>query len=326
MAHTKSSKKTYTLLILAVVIAMLIGGCSTSAKKTYLIGVANESHNLDAIMESFKANLAEMGYVEGKNTTYIYHDPLGTDAQVNDAEIRGFMDQKVDLILTLGTGPTVAAKNATQGTNVPVVFAPVMDPVNAGIVPSVQNPGGNLTGVQDVNNTPKVLDWLLQSAPGTKQVYAPYNPADAIAQQLIKSLPEAAAQLGVELMLAEVTTGEEELAAIRNLPEDSAILFITSPSLNPYLEEAVDLATELGIPTASRTRTVEKMLIIYTADPASQGEQAAVLADKILKGSKPGDLPVATGDFFLSINLKTAEALGINISDGMLKQAQKIIR
>lgn len=326
MFNQNNPRKVWSLFSWLIIVILLVNGCSSNTKKTYLIGVASESHNQDTVFEGVKSKLTELGYVEGQNVTYIYHDVLGTDPQANDAEIKSFMDQKVDLILSLGTAPTVAAQKGTDGTDIPVVFAPVMDPVGEGIVPSLKHPGGHLTGVQTIDNTPKVLEMLVRAAPDLKQVYAPYNSNDKVALMIIKSLPDVAATLGVKLILDDVSNGDEELAAIKNLPDYSGILFVTSPSLNKYLEDAVNLAIDLDIPTASRTRTVENMMIIYTAEPTSQGQQAGILIDKIFKGAAPGDLPVATGELFLVINLKTAQAIAVNIPDGILKQAQKIIR
>ena len=313
-----------TLLVSVVVLSLLLAACGAKPK-TYTIGMATEISQT-AILDSFKARMTELGYVEGKNVTYIYHGVVGTDPQKNEAEIKSLMGQKADLLLTVGNAPSIAAKKAVEGTGTPVVFAPILDPVGAGLVASLSHPGGNLTGVQTLNTTPKVLEWLIKIAPGTKQVYAPYNPADRTALEFIKPLPDTAAQLGVKLVLDEVSSGEEELATIKTLPKDSAILFVTSPSLDSSLVDAVNLAIELRIPTGARNLMAEKTLINYTTDRALQGKQAAVLADKVFKGTKPGDLPVETAEYLLTLNLKTAEAIGLNIPDEILHQAKNIIR
>ena len=314
-----------TLLVSVVVLSLLLAACGAKPK-TYTIGMASEL-GLGAVLNGFKAKMTELGYVEGKNVTYIYHGELKTDSQVNEAEIKSLMGQKADLLLTVGNAPTIAAKKAVEGTGTPVVFAPSLNPVGAGIVASISHPGGNLTGIQAVSTTPKALEWLLKLAPGTKRVYTPYNPADPTASASIKSLPDAAAKFGIELVLDEVSSGEEELAGIKALPKDSAILFVISPSLNSSLEDALKLAVELRIPAGAGNSVAEdKMLFNYATDLPQTGKQAAVLADKILKETKPGDLPVETAEFTLTINLKTAQAIGLNIPDDILRQAQKIVR
>jgi putative ABC transport system substrate-binding protein len=101
--------------------------------------------------------MEHLGYVEGKNVTYIYHGVLEPDPQVIAREVKSLMDQKVDLFLTLGTLPALAAKKAIQGTNIPVVFAPSLNPVQEGIVESLSRPGGNVTGIQNGYAVPKTL-------------------------------------------------------------------------------------------------------------------------------------------------------------------------
>lgn len=319
------SLRTRTLLGL-IAIALLTACSGSTGPKTYVIGIANETQTLSPIIDGFKTRMAELGYVEDQNVTYIYRGVLGTETQVSEAEIQSLLDQKADLLLTLGTTPTVAAKQAVANTDMPVVFAPILDPVDAGVVESLSHPGGNLTGIQSVNTTAKVLEWLIRIAPGTKTVYAPYNPADAVAQTFIQPLPDAAAKLGVQLMLDEVGTGEEALAAIRELPADSAILFITSPSLNATLPEAEQLAIELRIPTGARNRDEVGPLVTYTTDSDLQGRQAAELVNKILNGASPADLPVEAPEFRLIINLKFATAIGLDISDDLLRLADSVIR
>lgn len=313
------------IVILLILIGILLTACSTS-QKTYTIGVASELR-LNEVLDGFKAGMAELGYVEGKNVTYIYHGELEADPQVNETEIKSLIGQKVDLLFTLGNAPSMAAKKAVEGTDIPVVSAPVLNPVGVGIVTNISHPGGNLTGVQTIGTAPKALEWLLRLAPGTKHIYVPYHPADQTALASVKSLPEVAAKFGVELVLDEVSNGEEELAAIRALPKDSAILFVISPSLNSSLPDALTLATELHIPAgASNAVARDKMLFNFSTDLPGTGKQAATLVDKIFKGIKPGDLPIETAEALLTINLKTAEAIGLYIPDEILRQSSTIIR
>ena len=326
MRHNQQLKYLF-LLIVILITGLLLTACGGAAPKTYTIGVASEETSQDVVFDGFKAGMTELGYVEGKNVTYIFHSGVGTDPQKNEAEIKNYIGQKADLLLTLGTAPSAAAKRAVEGTGTPVVFAPVLNPVAEGLVKSISHPGGNLTGIQAVNFSVKALEWLLKIAPDTKKVYVPYHPADQVALVLIKPLPDAAAKLGVELVLDEVSSGEEELAAIKSLPKDSAILFVISPSLAPSLENALKLAAELRIPTGTTTgQAKDKTLFGYVDDLPQAGKQAAVLADKIFKGTKPGDLPVETDEMSLIINLKTAQAIGLDIPDTILRQAQMVIR
>jgi putative ABC transport system substrate-binding protein len=324
---TKTRTRSIILVWLAAILSMLLAACGgTPQAKTYTIGVAIETDRMNPILDGFKARMVELGYVEGQNVTYIDPGALGAEPQKSETEIKRLIEQKVDLLFTLGTRPTTTAKKLTEGTDLPVVFVPIVNPVEEGIVASLSHPGGNLTGVQSVNITPKAFEWLLKIAPGTKQIYAPYNPTDQIAQVSIKPLPDAAAKLGVTLMLDEISSNDEELAAIKALPKDSAIFFIPSPSLNSGVGDMKKLAIELGIPTGSRNPETTDLVVSYTTDAASQGKQVAELVNKILKGTKPADLPVETAESILIVNLKTAKSIGLDIPDAILKQAAEVVR
>lgn len=316
------------ITILVIAASLLMTGCgSTASAKTYTIGVVNYHPTLNPIFDGLKAGLAELGYVEGKNVNYIFNGILKNDPQVLDAEIKNLLDRKVDLLFTLGDPTTLAAKKAVEGTTIPVVFAPPLDPVGTGMVKSLRQPGGNLTGVQRLNVTPKLLEWLLNLAPGTRQVYVPYHPADEVALKSIKPLPDAAAALGVELILSEVQTAEEVVATINTLPEDTAILFVPSPAIEPGRAPMFTAATERGLAVSSYVpgHLDAGALVTYTADFLALGKQTARLVDQIFKGTAPAVLPVETDEAFLGINLKTAQAIGLSIPDEILRQAKTVI-
>jgi putative ABC transport system substrate-binding protein len=238
------------------------------------------------------------------------------------------LTQNVDLLFTLGALPTARAKQAVESTNTPVVFAPVIDPVGQGIVESLLHPRGNLTGVQRGNTIPKSLEWLLTLVPGTTRIYVPYCPEDEVSVASIAPLREAAATLKVELVLDEVSSSEEVTTAIETLPESTAIFFVPMPSLEPRVNELIETATECKIATASLEPYHLETGVLVTNDINlfSIGKQVARLADQVLRGVAPADLPVETGEIFLGINLKTAKAIGLYIPDEILEQADIIIR
>ena len=306
---------------------LLLTACGgVTSTKLYTIGVVNYYAVLEPVLAGFKAQMAASGYVEGQNVTYIYHGVIENDAAVLGAEVKRLLDQQVDLLLTLGTRPTVAAQQAVAGMHIPVVFAPVMNPVKQGIVESIARPGGNITGVQVIDGAPKAVEWLLKLVPGTKTVYVPYHPADAAAVMAVKPLPEAAAQLGVELVLDAAHTPEEVLAAIDALPKDAAILFVHTPGLEARGNAIRHHAMARGIPAGAYALPADDVLFAYRTNPADIGKQAARLADQIFQGKQPADLLVATAEFFLRINLKTATAIGLDIPDGLLRQADTVMR
>jgi len=307
--------------------ALLLTACGGAPPaKTYTIGVVNYYPVMEAVLASFKAQMAASGYVEGKNVTYIYHGALENDPAVLGDEVKRLLGHKADLLLTLGTPSTLAAKKGVAGTHIPVVFAQVMNPVKQGIVESVRHPGGNMTGVQVINASPKVMEWLLRLVPGTQTVYVPYHPADRVSVTTIEPLPEAASRLGVELVLDKVQTPEDVIAAMAALPSNAAILFIPTPSLEARMSAIRKLAIARGIPAGAYALPAEDMLFTYGTNLVGPGQQAARLVDQILQGKKPADLLVETAEFFLRINLKTATAIGLDIPDELLRQADTVMR
>lgn len=316
-----------TVLILFILAGLLLAACNAPAKpKTYTIGVLNYVATLDSIVEGFKAGMTELGYVEGQNITYIYNGVLQNDPQVLEAEAQALMDQKVDMFLTLGNPTTLAAKKIVEGTGVPVVFSPFSEPVAGGAVESLSRPGGNVTGVQSVNNAPKALEWLVRLVPDAKKVYVFYHPKDESTILIMKPLPEAAAQLGVEFAPAEAASPEQVMSIMETLPEDSAILVVPFPSLSAGTKDIKLKAIELQIPLAGYNDSGDDAIFGFTVDRTSQGEQAARLADQIFKGTQPANLPVETAQSFLRINMKTADALGLDIPNDILKQADTVLR
>lgn len=325
------TRKGWMFLVGMVVFGVLLAACvSTSKAKTYTIGVIVEVQWLSPIFDNFKPALAELGYVEGKNITYIYHSEAGPDLPAFEREAQSLRNQKVDLILTIGTLPTQAAKKAVEGTAIPVLFVPVINPVGEGIVANISHPGGNVTGVQVVDRSPKALEWFLKAVPGAKKVYVPYNPADTVTTPSINSLREVAPVLGIEFLPGEVSSADQMLAAIRSLPQGT-VIFLTAPmpSLEPGVEAAGKLALERRIPIGVYGRLITDPpfpVTNYSVDVSAEAKQGAKMADQILKGGKPANIPVETAEYFLTINLKKAQELGIQIPDAILEQASTIVR
>jgi putative ABC transport system substrate-binding protein len=316
------------IVIFFIATSLLVTACSggAQAQETFTIGVINYLPPLEQTLDGFKAEMAELGYIEGENVTYIYHGAIEPNPTVLNAEIENLLTQDVDLLFTMGNPTTLAARQAVEGTGIPVIFAPVVNPVGDGMVESIAYPGGNLTGIQNITPVPKAVELLLKLVPETTKLYVPYHPDDEVSVASIAPLPEAARTLGIELMLDEVRSPEEVLAAIETLPDDAAILLVTVPSLEP-VSPFFNLATERGLAVGSASNGAEVgALIVYTTDLFAIGKQAARLADQVFRGIAPSQLPVETGQFFLSINLQTAAALGLEIPEEVLLQANDIIR
>jgi putative ABC transport system substrate-binding protein len=276
-------------------------------------------------MEGFKEGMTELGYIEGENITYIY-EGLSDSIDRLDSIAQGLVAADVDLILSITTPATQAAQRATAGTDIPVVFVPVTDPVGAGLVDSLKQPGDNITGVTFGAQEGRRLEWLVQIVPTIEQIYIPYNPEDRSAVLALEMASAAATTLGVELITRQARDHEEITAAIENIPEEADAIFILPDSL---VAGRIAEFVELQLPLSGANPTLVENCGVFTSygmEQTSSGKQAARLADQVLRGVKPSDLPVETAEFYLAINLKTAKAIGLDIRDEILLQANIIVR
>src|SRR5262249_45690639 len=158
--------------------------------------------------------------------SYVYDGPTKSNDQLAPYAQK-LIDAKIDLMAGFGTPAVQAAQKATAGTNIPVVFVPVADPVQSGIVKSLQNPGGNITGIATgVDVHAQRLEWLTKIAPNVKRVYVPYDPTDSAGALIIKTVQAAAPKLGVELMTQQLSTPDQVSAAIANPPDNIDAIFI----------------------------------------------------------------------------------------------------
>ena len=171
---------------------------------------------------------------------------------------------------------------------------------------------------------------MLQVAPKIKQIYIVYNPKDQSPVLALKTVSETAAKLGVELITREVSTTEEAMVAFKNIPKEADAIFSLPDSVvNARSVDMYKLAAELGLPTSGPNMATvnDGALTAYGVDlTVAARQQAAHLADQILQGTKPADLPVETTQLFAAINLKTAQAIGLDIPDATLRQANIIVR
>lgn len=317
------------LLLFSLLLICVLTGCGKNelSSKTYTVGVVNFNEYLDKIFFGFKKGLTEAGYTEGKNITFIYN---GSRSKMSDLEndLQSFVDRKVDLIFSITTPATRKAKKITAGTGIPVVFAPVFDPVESGIVQSLVKPGGNLTGIKVGGHSGKALDWLLKIAPDIKNISVPFNSKNRATVQSLQGLQQTADKVGVTLAVHEVNNKKELALLFEKLPDKTdALWLLNSHFLVKNTKLFVDAAIKHGLPLGSSTSQADGgVMVTYGQNASRTGELAAGLADKILQGVSPAGLPVEITDFFLGINLKTANSIGIDISDDILHVADTIIR
>lgn len=321
--------------ILAIVLAMLLAGAYWLAKqpaadgsRPLVISVVQLTPVDAATLQGFKEGMAQRGYREGKDIVYLDEGPAGTIARL-EALVRRQLAAKPRLFFVSSTPATQAVKKHLGATAIPVVFAPVNDPVDAGIVASLKAPGGNITGIRLPAGDDLRLEWLKKIAPTVKRVYLPYNPGDRSALASLELARQAAAVLGIELLAEAVRSGEEVRPALAALPADIDAIFLPRDStIEARIADFTATALQRRLPLCapSLLQVEAGALFSYGFMHHQIGQQAARLADQILRGTPPADLPVETAESRLVINQVTARAIGLPIPGEILRQAETVIR
>ena len=200
----------WTLLVMIVVLSLLLSGCaSAQTPKVYHVGILTSNPTFAVIGDGFKAKMTELGYVENNNIIYIVKNPTSDPAD-QQRLVKQLADEKVDLIFTFPAPETVAAHTATQGTNVPVVFA-YAQLEGTNLVKSVGEPGGNMTGVRypGPELMSKRLEILLEMVPNIKRVWISYDKNGPNIPAALEALRLTASSLGITLVEVPITTREE---------------------------------------------------------------------------------------------------------------------
>jgi putative tryptophan/tyrosine transport system substrate-binding protein len=322
------------MLTCAIVISLFLSGCGASKPKVYHVGFLTDNPSFTALGEGFKAKMTELGYIENQNVIYVVENPKSDPAD-ELSSAKKLVDEKVDLIFSFPATDTIAAHTATQGTNIPVVFA-YAQLEGTNLVKSVREPGGNMTGVRypGPDMVTRRLELLLEMAPTVKRVWIGYDKNGPNIPAALEALRSTASSLGVTLVEAPVTTVEElgsDLAvraqsadlgfdAIMSMPDE----FNTSPAGFAILSK---FATEHKLPLAGGIAFMAKggALFVNTTDLANVGQLAAPMADKVLKGTLAGTIPVVTPEQNLLINYQVAQNLELKVPDGLLAQATQVI-
>ncbi len=309
-------------------ILIVAGGCSRPKSRTYVIGIIDYSMiNTARYLPGFKKAMNDLGYLEGTNVMYIHKVIYELDNQIIDSEIHDLMSQHVDLIFARSAEIALRAKEIVKGTDMPVLFGKCYQPVEKGLVETLKRPGGNLTGIAVPDSVPKAMEWLLMVSQDIKKIYLPCNPEDGITKSILPAAKEAAAQLGIELVIHSILSVEEAVKYIEGLPEaKDAILMIPSVTLNSRNSELSEVAIRRKIPTVASVMLDNAVLITLTDSPSDTEKKAARLAWQILEGTRPSDIPIEISEICLNINITTAEKIGLQIPDVILSQATTIIR
>lgn len=280
-----------------------------------VIGVLTPGGRYEAALVGFREALERHGYRQAKLAKYLVEDTRGEELDLLGRAKR-IVEAKPDLIFTLSTEHSLAAKQATQ--RIPVVFANVGDPLGSGLVAGYTSSKNNLTGVASmvVPLTGKRLELLKEAVPRVRRVLALVVPKEVNSLLSLQVLDQAAKQLAIQALRRDVATKEELEKALGESERGSfdGILFMPSLVVGTNIDLLIKRAKEDKVPLMThQDYMVERgALISYGADVKALGGQAARLAAKLLKGDKPAEVPVETPDrLFVTVNLATAKAIGI---------------
>jgi putative ABC transport system substrate-binding protein len=277
---------------------------------------------------AFVQRLRELGWIDARTVAIEYRWAQGRDERA--AEIAAeFIRRKVDVIVTSGTPVIVATKQATSV--IPIVFAAAGDPVGTGLVASLARPGGNVTGLS--NQVPdlagKRLELLREIVPGLGRLAILGNVGNPVVVLEMREVQATARTLGLEVVTLEIRRGEDIVPAFEALNGRTEALYVViDPLVNAHRARINTLALAARLPTMHAIREGVEVggLMSYGPNLPDLFRRAGDYVDKILRGAKPGDLPVEQPTKFdLIINLTTAKALGLEIPPTLLARADEVI-
>lgn len=312
-----------TCLLLICLIFSLCACDRQQEQKIFTIGIINFSSAAEPAYEGFRQGMAELGYKEGSNIHYLYQGHIN-DKQKLAMERQRLMANKVDLIFSMSTPASLVAKEVTTDTNIPVVFGPVSNPVNSGLVASLKHPGGNLTGIAFSQQEPKRLEFLKILKPSIKRICFPYNSEDKSPTLNLQRLQEVSQKMQIDLVPIPLHNSKETSEFINNFPGKFDAIYLPTDSLMAtHSSDFAKLAIRHKIPlsTPQREGVVAGALSSYGFGIFDVGRQAARLTDQILHGIPPADLPVEVPEFVASINMSTARKIDLSIANSILRQA-----
>jgi len=304
------------------------------AGKVYRVGYLSPGSPSDPgrqrRFEAFRQGLRELGYVEGQN---IAIESRWAEGQYDrySALAADLVRLKVDVIVAVGGRATQDAQQATR--TIPIVMSVVIDPVGSGLVASLARPGGNVTGltVMASDLVGKQFEVLKEVIPKVSRIALLWNPANPGSAPQLREAEAAARALGMRLQALEARGPQEIDSAFAAMTREraGALVVLADGIFGNQRKQIAELAAKTRLPSASALREYAEAggLIVYGPNFLDLERRAATFVDKILKGAKPGDLPVEQPTKFeLVINLKTAKALGLTIPQSLLQRADEVIQ
>jgi putative tryptophan/tyrosine transport system substrate-binding protein len=326
-------RRRFISLLGGAVVAHPLAARAQQTDKLRRIGVLMATFEGDPAGESrlavLRAELAKLGWTEGRNLRIDVRWGADADAARLERYAADLVALGPDVLVSEANQPTAALRSQTR--TIPIVFMGVADPAGQGLVASLAHPGGNVTGftIFDAPMAGKWLEMLTQIKPPPAHVTVLYNPTPWSSTPL-KIIEQAASSLAVPVQAAPVSTDSEIDAAMAQVAREAhgGIVVLASPFTMTHRNAIVSLAAKHRLPAVygAQVFATAAGLMSYGVEPIDLAAPCADYVDRVLKGAKPGDLPVQQPTKFrLVINLKTAKSLGITIPDQLIALADEVI-
>ncbi len=328
------SKQIITFALGAMLLASILPAQAQQPRKVPRIGfvrVVGAPSVLGPNVEAFRQGLRDLGFVDGKNIVIEYRYAEGNRERIPNL-VAELVKLKVDVIVS-GDGAAIrAAKQATK--TIPIVMVINQDPVSTGLVDSLARPGGNITGISRLTRelSGKRLELLTEIVPGTSRVGVLWDPTAEGPNISFKEYQTAAQALKIQLKSLEVKPPKPDLEGVFQSAakaRTAALVVIGNSLLNRHRKQIADLAIKHRLPSMYESAMWIETggLISYSSNDAESYKRAAWMVNKILKGTKPADLPVEqAAKFEFVINLKTAKAINLTILQSVLFRADRVIK
>ncbi len=295
------------------------------SRKIARIGIVDDSPSWDP----FRQQLRELQYVEGQNLAYVHLHTNGDPNQL-DAAASALVQIPVNVIVAFGTPQAKAAQRATK--TIPIVAISIGDPIGAGLVTSLAHPGGNITGntILGPDVVTKRLQILKDAIPAVTRVAYLWNPDNPATADILEHIRKAAPLFHITVVSLEARTvvDFDRVFAQASSDRPDAVLITSDPAHQVHMPAIIDFLLRNRIPGLFQTRenVVAGGLMSYGVSLSDLFRMGALYTDKILRGTKPGDLPIAQPvTFEFAINLKTAKAIGLEIPATVIARADEVI-
>lgn len=314
-------------IIKAIALSALVLCTSVQAKTTYVATTAIVEHPaLDAVRDGIKVVLNENGYTD-ENLKFTYESAQGQPAIA--AQIaRKMVGDQPDVIVAIATPSAQAAVSVSK--DIPIVFSAVTDPLGAKLVPSLEKPGSNVTGLSDMVNVKQHLELIKEFVPNLKTVGVPYNPGEANSVSSVAALKEAATAMGIEVVESAAPKSSDVMIATKQLVgKVDAIYCPIDNTIISAVESVIKVGIDAQIPVfAGDTDTVTRGAVAAVGyDYFDLGRQTGDLVIRVLNGEKPGDIDVKMAQGTnLYVNPAMAAKMGVAVPESVLTRATKVIK